>query len=304
MRLDHPRQPRRRGRVHVQHLRDHGDRAGDGQVLQPQLLAPRAAPATATAAPPADAPHPPRLPGRRPPAAGPRSAPRSAPGPRSPSGVRPAHCRSSMNTTTGRFREATARSTATPARCARTCAVSGSPGSGGTASSAANSGTVAVSRPAFAPVVARIRLADPGQLLLRLGQQQPAQRAERLINRVELQIPAVQVELARHEPAVPARHHRPQLIGQRRLAHPRRPADQHPCTRPATASARPPPPAPPPLPAARQPRRRQQPQRNITLPGPPPGRRAPAGRPAAVPGRQPGHQPSGTGGPGPSPAGA
>ena len=70
--------------------------------------------------------------------------------------MRPAHCRSSTNITTGRFREATARSTAARARCARTCAVSGSPGCGGTASSAANSGIVAVSSPAFDPAAATI----------------------------------------------------------------------------------------------------------------------------------------------------
>ena len=52
------------------------------------------------------------------------------------------------------------RPRATPphaARCARTCAVSGSPASGGTASSAANSGTTAVSRPALAPTARRMR---------------------------------------------------------------------------------------------------------------------------------------------------
>ncbi len=115
--------------------------------------------------------------------------------------------------------------------------------------------------------------ADLGQLLLRLGQQQPAQRAKRLMNRVELQVPPVLVELARHEPALPAGHHRPQLIDQRRLTHPRRAADQHP---PAPARRRvierrlqrrhlvi----------AAHQPRRRQQPQRNITLADPQPTRR-------------------------------
>ena len=70
--------------------------------------------------------------------------------------MRPAHCRSSRNSTTGRFREATARSTATPARCIRACAVSGSPASGGTRSSAANSGSTAASRPAFGPTAATI----------------------------------------------------------------------------------------------------------------------------------------------------
>ena len=40
VRLDHLGQARRRGRGHVQHLRHHGDRAGDRQVVQPQLLHP------------------------------------------------------------------------------------------------------------------------------------------------------------------------------------------------------------------------------------------------------------------------
>ena len=85
-----------------------------------------------------------------------------------------------MNITSGRFGEATARSTATTDRCARTCAVSGSPGSGGTASSAANSGTVAVSRPTFGPTAVKIRPRTAVELLVRLGQQQPAQRPQRL----------------------------------------------------------------------------------------------------------------------------
>ena len=83
------------------------------------------------------------------------------------------------------------------------------------------------------------------------------------MNRVELQIPAVLVELARHEPAVPTGHHRPQLIDQRGLAHPGRPGNQHP---PAPARQRvvkrrlqhrdl--------LVAAHQPRGRRQPQRHI-----------------------------------------
>jgi hypothetical protein len=47
-----------------------------------------------------------------------------------PSGMRPAHWRSSMKTTRGRSRDAIARTVAAEFRCARTCAVSGSPGSG------------------------------------------------------------------------------------------------------------------------------------------------------------------------------
>ena len=88
------------------------------------------------------------------------------------------------------------------------------------------------------------------------------------MNPVELEIPAELVELAGHEPAVAAGHHRPQLVDQRRLAHPRRPADQH---DPALADTRG-------LErrlqrrhlavAAYQPRRRQQPQRDVPLADP------------------------------------
>ena len=111
-------------------------------------------------------------------------------------------------------------------------------------------------------------LAQLRQLILRLGQQQPAQRAERLISRVELQVPAVGVELAGHEPAITAGHHRPQLVDQRRLAHPGRAGHQHPA---ALARQR----------AGErgfqrrhlviasgQPRRRQQPHRDIMLADP------------------------------------
>ena len=80
-----------------------------------------------------------------------------------PSGGRPAHCRSSTNTTTGRPGKATARNTPAAACCARTCAVSGSPGSGGTPSSAANSGTAAASNPAFGPAAARTRPRIPAR---------------------------------------------------------------------------------------------------------------------------------------------
>ena len=51
--------------------------------------------------------------------------------------------------------------------------------------------------------------ADLHQLVLRLGQQQPTQRPECLVDRVELQIPPVRVELAGDEPAVLAGHHGP-----------------------------------------------------------------------------------------------
>ena len=74
-----------------------------------------------------------------------------------PSGVRPAHCRSSTKNTTGRFRDATARRISTALRWARICAVSESPGSGGIPSSVANSGSTAVASPAFGPSAARSR---------------------------------------------------------------------------------------------------------------------------------------------------
>jgi hypothetical protein len=48
-----------------------------------------------------------------------------------------------------------------------------------------------------------------GQVVLRLGQQQPAQRAERLVDPAGLDIPPVLVELAGHEPAARVGHHRP-----------------------------------------------------------------------------------------------
>jgi hypothetical protein len=108
-------------------------------------------------------------------------------------------------------------------------------------------------------------LADLGQLLLRLGQQEPAQRPKRLVDGVELQIPPVLVELAGHEPAVRTRHHRAQLVDEHRLAHARCPTDQHPTAPPGQRLRKrrfqrrhlvaPP----------HQPRRRQQPERNIVL---------------------------------------
>ena len=107
--------------------------------------------------------------------------------------------------------------------------------------------------------------ADPGQLVLWFGQQQPAQCAKRLIDWVEFQVAPVGIGLACHEPAIAARHHRPQLIGQHRLPDPWRPADQYP-TAPACqgilerrAQRRHLAVAP------HQPRRRQQPQRNVLL---------------------------------------
>jgi hypothetical protein len=73
-----------------------------------------------------------------------------------PSGTPPPHCRSSMKTTSGRRRDATARSAPAATSCARTAAVSGSPRSPGP-SSVANSGTTVASSPAFAPSARSIR---------------------------------------------------------------------------------------------------------------------------------------------------
>ena len=117
-----------------------------------------------------------------------------------------------------------------PLRCARAWAVSGSPAAGATASSAANSGTTAVSRPALAPTARQDPRPELGRDHLGLGEQHPAQRAKRLMGRVELEVAPVLVELAGHEPATPARHDRPQLSGQRRLADSGRAADQHAAT--------------------------------------------------------------------------
>ena len=50
------------------------------------------------------------------------------------------------------------------------------------------------------------------------------------MGRVELEVAPILVELAGHEPTAPARHDRPNLGGQRRLADPRRAADQHAAT--------------------------------------------------------------------------
>jgi len=65
------------------------------------------------------------------------------------------------------------------------------------------------------------------EIVLRLGEEQSAQRAERLEDAVELQVAAELVELAGHEPAVAAVHDGPQLVDERGFAHPRRTADQH-----------------------------------------------------------------------------
>jgi len=68
-----------------------------------------------------------------------------------------------MNNTSGRFRDATARNIPTAARENRTCAVIGSPGSGGTFSSAASSGTTALTSPAPGPNARSIRSRTPAR---------------------------------------------------------------------------------------------------------------------------------------------
>ena len=69
-------------------------------------------------------------------------------------------------------------------------------------------------------------LTQLGQLIIRLGQQQPTQGAKRLKYAVKLQISPILVELACHKPAIVARHHRAQMVDQCRFADSRRPADQ------------------------------------------------------------------------------
>jgi len=111
-------------------------------------------------------------------------------------------------------------------------------------------------------------VAEPRQLTIRLGQQQSAQRPERLVSRVELQVPAVGVELAGHEPAVTAGHRRPQLVDQRRLAHPGRPVHQHPAALARRRAGERGLQRRYLLLAPGQPRQRQQPHRDITLADP------------------------------------
>ena len=108
-------------------------------------------------------------------------------------------------------------------------------------------------------------LPERGQITLRLGEQHPAQRAKRLMGRVELEVAPVLVELAGHEPTTPARHDQPHLGGQRRLADPRRAADQHAAT-PARQRVLERAPQRCQLGvASHEPRRRQQPQREVPL---------------------------------------
>ena len=124
-----------------------------------------------------------------------------------PSGVGPAHCRSSTTITTGRAGEATARSRSRQAwnsRCSTSC---GSPA--GTApgrpqqqrelrqhrgDAARRSGRA---RAGSAP-------AASASSCLRLGQQQAAKRAQRLRTASDDGVVAVLVELAGHEPAAAA----------------------------------------------------------------------------------------------------
>ena len=116
MRLDHRGQARGRGLVHAQHLGDHRGQARLRQVAQPQM--------------PHPGPSRHRDSGAANTCAASTSSSRYAPTSSSPSirsslstrstrprGVRPAHCRSSRNTTSGRLGEATARNAAAPARC-------------------------------------------------------------------------------------------------------------------------------------------------------------------------------------------
>ena len=142
--------------------------------------------ATERASVPADAWRPPRTRGRRRPAEARRSlsCPLSTMS-TNPSGVRPAHCKSSTTNTNGLCgRRPRAGS---PPRCVVRAPgpSAGRRGPAGTRSSAANSGVTAAARPALGPSARRMRSRSARNLLLRLGQQQPSQRAKRLMHTVD-----------------------------------------------------------------------------------------------------------------------
>src|SRR5207237_1191700 len=97
--------------------------------------------------------------------------------------------------------------------------------------------------------------------LLRLGQQQPADGAERLMQPVELEVTPELIELARYEPTARGRHHRPKLFDQGGLADPRSTGHQYAPT--------------PPGPSLRE---RRAEGRDLSLPAHDPRRRAQAKR--------------------------
>ncbi len=283
------------------------DEARPRQVVQPQVPHPGLVDASATAAPPADAPRPVvvavrahQQQARRP---APRSARRSTTAERRP--PRPLQVVDEHHhrpLAARRPRAARPR----PLRCARACAGQRIARIGRHRRAAPRTpAPPAVSRPALGPTARQDPLADlrPAQAPARPSST-PAQRAERLMDRVELQIAPVLVELAGHEPAVAARSRTGRSsIDQRRLADPRRAADQHAATparqrllerRLQRRHLRV---------APHQPRRRQQPQRNVALADAQARRRA-CRRRAAARGRGPGRPRSGSGCPAPSPADA
>jgi hypothetical protein len=179
--------------------------------------------------------------------------------------VPPAHCRSSTNTTSGRSRDAAApqhlcRRSLRAGPCGQRITRVGRHPQHGRELRHARGEQRRVRAHGREDLVPDLR-----QIGLRFGQQQPPQRPQRLVDRVEVEIPPVLVERAGHEPPAGVRDHRPQLVDQRGLPHPWRAGDQH-----ARAAARqrlgerrvqlrrlgvP----------ADQPRRGQQPQRDVVL---------------------------------------
>ena len=123
-----------------------------------------------------------------------------------------------------------------------------------------------------------------GQLIFRLGQQQPTQCVKRLKDAVELQILPILVERAGHEPAIVTGHRPAQLINQRRFPHPRCPTDQHTATSSRQRILKRSTQRDQLVVAADEPRRRQQAQRKVALTDPrcSPCRRTVFGQPRNV----------------------
>ena len=268
VRLDQLGQGRRRGRIHVQHLGDHGDQTRHGQVVQPQvphpgLLAPsrqqrrqrvrRVHVVVAVGA------HQQQALDRLLAQHQVDEAERGAPGPLQvvdehhhrpfPRRDRPQHLHAAALRPHLRGQRIP-RHPAAPPAAPRTPAP---PRSADPRSARPPPGSARGPRPARPP--ARPAAADPAR------ETPDATASNSRSRRYWSNLPAT------NQPSL-AGHHRPQLIDQRRLAHPRRPADQHPTT-PAGQRV---------LErrlqrrhlvvATHQPRRRQQPQRNIVLADP------------------------------------
>ena len=100
---------------------------------------------------------------------------------------------------------------------------------------AANSGTTAALSPRVRPQRLEDALADPGRLVLRLGQEEPAHGAKRLMDAVELDVPLELVELAGGEPPDTRRDDRAQSLTSAVLPIPGAPVTSTPRQRPASA---------------------------------------------------------------------